>query len=211
MAGFEQTNLWKAIQKLIENDRLIGMLYSVKETSAKKSGINDETMKQHLVPQRDAHGKQCLTSAHFPITVSLTFTLWFEWVVITTGPMETTNYRARSYPASHSEPYVPLKQHLVAALLTLLRADKSYLPYNPRCGDPPRSYDSFTSRTSVCHGDPHGMTAKHVESGGPAWALGETKQKRTEHGSGRALLFWWLIEQHWQAQVGDNAERNQFK
>lgn len=55
------------------------------------------------------------------------------------------------------------------------------------------------------------MTAKHVESGGPAWALGETKQKRTEHGSGRALLFWWLVEQHWQAQVGDNAERNQVK
>lgn len=118
VAGFEQTNLWRAIQTLIENDKLIGMLYSVKETSAKKRGINDETTKRHLVPQRDAHGKQCLTLAHFPITVSLTFTLWFEWVVITTGPMETSNYRAKSYPASHSEPYVPLKQHLDAFLLT---------------------------------------------------------------------------------------------
>ena len=88
---------WLVLNKLIENDRLIGMLYSVKETTAKKGernncqkrGINDETMKRHLVPQRDAHGKPCLTLAHFSITVSLTFTLWFEWVVITTGPMET--------------------------------------------------------------------------------------------------------------------------
>ena len=70
-----------------------------------KRGMNDETMKRHLFPQRDAYRMQCLTLAHFLITISLTFTVRVEWVVITTGPMETSS-RAKTYPASHSEPHV---------------------------------------------------------------------------------------------------------